>query len=251
MNRFASFAKAAPWLLMSLALIGVTYVAFNPEAPVDPLARQQVNAITEAVNGLPKVNASVGQPPDEAWISERVINLPEDGGQWGYIFIRDGSPESQRVADEMNKTPRLQSLVSQTHFYELDPGHPWVQQHRRGYPLPLLLLQRPSIESGGTNAYTRVYEQWGSGIPADGERLADDIAKMIARPCPKPGPTPTPQPAPQPTPPPNNVPLVPLAPDEVAPPPEEEDGLEWLIYALIAAGGLGGAGLGVKREFSN
>ena len=181
MNRFAPFAKAAPWLLMSLALIGVAYVAFNPEAPVDPLARQQVNAITDAVNGLPRPQASVGQPPDEAWISERVINLPEDGGMWHTVLVLDNGIESQRLAGEFNTNPRLQSLTSQTKFYQYSQDHWWTRRNRPGYQLPLILVMRPSIETGGTNEFTRVYGEVESSIasqPWIQSRLAELMGKL-------------------------------------------------------------------------
>ena len=240
------YLKALPPLAFAIAIAIVAYAVFNPEPDVDLAARQQANAAVEAVNRLPGPPMTVGQPPDEAWISERVINLPEDGGAWHTVLVLDDSPMSRHVAGLFNTTPRLQSLAAQTKTYQYPPDHWWTQKNRPGYPAPLILVMRPSIEAGGTNDYTRVYEQWGSGIPADGERLADDIAKMIGRPCPRPEPAPTPVPQPLPMPP--VAPVIPMTPD-VAPPPESNE-LEWLIYALIAGGGLGGAGLGIRREFT-
>jgi hypothetical protein len=175
-----------------------------------------------------------------------VIELPEDGGMWHTVLVLDGGPASQRVAEMFNHTPRLQSLSQQTKFYQYGPDHFWTQKNRAGYPLPVILVMRPSIESGGTNDFVRVYEQWGSGIPADGERLADDIAKMVARPCPRPTPTPTPTPIPQP--PPNNVPLIPMTPEEVQPPADQSRSFEWWMYAIIAGGGLFGGWRALKRE---
>lgn len=243
MNRFASLPKALPWLLISAALIGVTYFVFNPDAPVDELAREQASAVTVAVNGLPKQHAEVGTPPDTKWISERVIELPEDGGMWHTVLILDNSLESKRVADEFNKNPRLQSLTTQTKFYQYSPDHWWVQRHRNGYRYPLVLVQRPSIETGGTNDFVRVYESWGQDVPLNGDLLADDIAKMIARPCPNP------QPAPQPAPvtPPNNVPLVPTLTPQDTEPPADQSSWQWWMYAIIAAGGLLGGYRGVKN----
>lgn len=230
------FAKPAIWLAFTAAAILAAYAVMNPEPDdnVDAEARAAIAKLQPPV--------TVGQPPDVLWAGERIINLPEDGSSWHTVLILDNGPASQRIAQEFNTNPRLAGLKNDTKFYQYPPDHWWVQKYRAGYQPPLVLVQRPSVATGGTNDFIRVYEQWGNGLPLTGDILADDIASMVRRPCPRPTPTPTPVPQPQPVQP--VAPVAPVAPEPATiPPPEEND---WLIYALIAGGGLLGAGKELK-----
>jgi len=231
------FAKAAPPLLFAAALMLGFYVFTAADA--GPVV-DRLNDTINTVNSMPRHAASVGQPPDSHHISERIMELPEDGNRWQTVLVLDNSALSHHVAKQFNEDPRLKSLADQTTVYNYHPDHHWVKKNRGGYPVPLVLVQAPTVS--GSNDYQRVYEAWGSALPADSDKLAKDIAVSIRDCRPRPNPTPTPQPQPvQPV-----TPLIPLTPDEAKPPEEDELGL--LFYAIAAAAGIGGAYLGVKKE---
>lgn len=110
---------------------------------------------------------------------ERVIELPEDGDLWQTIVVYDDAKKAGNakwLAAEITTTPRLQSLVAQTQYYEYDPSHWWVKRNHAGDPTPMVMVQ--------TDTGRVIYKAFGEQLPRDGEELADEIEQMIAQCCP-------------------------------------------------------------------
>lgn len=223
--------KAAPFLALTAVVALLAFMQFDGKELIDPPAD------TALAQRLTALEAQAAAP----LVSERVIDLPEDGSLWQTIVIYStpdkSAPADRRLASELATTPRLVSLQAQTKVYELDPRHWWVAQHAAGYPLPCVIVQQPS----GDNRATVAYKADATALPESGEAMADQIARGIADCRPRPNPTPTPAPVnPQPIP--NTIPNI--------GPPEGDEGtneIGWLAYAIIAAAGLGGAYYGVKH----
>lgn len=222
--------KVAPFLLLVAAVGLLAWMQFDGKdmlsvAPPDSTASRLAALEARAV-------------PQEA--RERVINLPEDGHVWQTVIVYATTDKSaasdRRLASAFATTPRLQSLQAQTKVYAYDASHWWVRKHLAGNELPAVLVMQP----GANGTATRAFKASGQNLPLDGEPLADAIAQGIADCRPRPQPQPTPQPTPQPIP--DSVPNL----DEPTE-PEPEDTLGMILYAVIAAAGLGGAYLGVKN----
>lgn len=231
--------KAAPWLVIGVV---VAFLAYSQTA-VPKAVTERLNQTINAVNALPQSSPEVGQPPDSQYISERIMELPEDGNLWHTVLVLDDSPLSRHVERQFATDPRLISLTQQTKVYKYPPNDVWVQKNRAGLPRPSVLVMAPTAV--GSNDYQRVYENWGSGLPADSKKLANDIAVSIRDCRPRPNPTPTPGPNPQPVTP--VTPLIPVTPDEAE--PVDEGGLNRLYLALAAlAGGIGGAFYTARKD---
>jgi len=237
--------SALPFVGIGAALLALPYI-FEPQPKPDTQARQAINTLHAKMESQP---VAVGLPPDTHWAGDRVIELPEDGGQWQTVLVLDQSPLSQHLMAQFNSTPQLRDLWSQTKHYTYSANDPWVQRNRAGYPLPLVLLQRPT-DLNGSNQWERVYESWGSGLPGTGDQLADSIATMIdnsvrKRPCPQPSPTPGPQP-PSPTP---VQPMIPLTPDSDPAKPAEDETSKMIYFLVAGISAAGGALLAAKKAY--
>lgn len=112
-------------------------------------------------------------------ISERIIDLPEDGGLWTSIVVYDDgakSADSRAVASWFATTPRLQSLQAQTKHFAWPASHWWVKQYRPRTPVPFVLLL--------DERHKPVYEAYRGQLPPDGEALADEVEQQITQCCP-------------------------------------------------------------------
>ena len=174
-------------------------------------------------------------------IQERVIDLPEDGGLWYLTLVYPDAegkadPISRRVKTHFTTDPRLASLITQTRFHKVYPGHQTYEYRtKKSFGLSdgqtAVILQQPDG--------TVCYKATGENIPTESNVLADSIAAAIADCRPRPTPQPTPQPVPDQT---------PDIPDTVTPDAAtSEENLAGLLFAAAAAG-IGGAYLAYRSE---
>lgn len=232
MNRIP---KALPILGL---LAGFAMLAFVQFGDGESLTNWQ-NSVAERIEAIQQP-AQSSQP-----VSERVVDLPEDGHLWQTTIVyatEDASDmQSRRLKLAFETEPRLQSLKQQTQFREFGPNSRYnTYQLGRRFALPCVFVHRPNGQPGKSEA---VYRASGDGVPLDAKTLGDEIAVTLAtvsdcRPKPTP---PTPQPSPQPLPDirPNIGPAGPLPSD---------DDLGTLAYVIIAASAAGAAYYGVKKE---
>lgn len=241
--------RAAPILLLCAVVGYLTYSHFTPTiAPPSDGGNtlEWSEAVSERINKLDKSHALLVKRLFEqdsfAPIEERVIELPEDGSLWQTVIVAPQDDASgAHLRQQLRSDPRLVSLQAQTKVYDLSPNHWWVKQRLPGARLPAIVIQRPI---SATEAKV-IYKASGANLPSDSTTLANEIEAAIAdcTDC-RPRPTPTPQPEPETTP--DPIPdLRPPGTPEVQP---ADDNLGILAYAMIAAAGLGGAYLGVKRD---
>lgn len=191
-----------------------------------------VETITSQVNDLMGVTAK-----HDREITERVINLPEDGQAWSTVFVwpeyREADQDSRRLAALFASEPRLQSLLAQTKSFHYTPADPlwrtrYAQQMGGATPQFWLIRPGPNPADG-----TAVYAVSGQALPTTGKDMADGIARNINRICPRPNPGPSPAPGPQP------VTPAPQIPD-ISPPEPIDDPLPlwvWILPVLAAGGG--------------
>lgn len=190
-----------------------------------------VNQITRQVSNL--VGVVTGH---EQLITERVIDLPEDGQTWSSVFVwpenREADPDSRRLAAAFSSEPRLQSLLAQTKVFHYTPSDELYRERfaqSLGTATPQFWLLQPAANPSGGTA---IFAVGGAHIP-DGKTMADGVAKAIAGKCPRPKPTP-------PTPTPPVTPPVPTPPDiGPAPDPVDEALPLWVWVLPVVAGGLG------------
>lgn len=167
-------------------------------------------------------------------VSERIINLPEDGQVWSAVFVwpsnREADPDSRRLAAAFATEPRLQSLLAQTKVHHYTPEDPLFRERyaaAMGTGTPQFWLVKP--EENPAHGQT-IYAVAGGAIPSSGKAMADTIAGAIKRLCPRPKPDPTPTvtvtpPAPQ-------IPTI----DEPEPGPQPDIPLWAWILPIVAAG---------------
>lgn len=237
--------RSAPQLALVAAVAILAYFQLSePQTQTVPgnetewsqALSQRIMALESRPQQLPLMAA--GMP---AAIEERVIELPEDGGNWHTVVVTTPDAYGQRLKQNFENTPQLLALRSQTTYYELPPNHWWVRQHLKGATFPLVLVQRPV---SATDAKV-IYKVSGPDVPGDGAILAGEIAQAIEDCRPRPTPTPTPTPTPAPV---NPDPIPDLRPAVVNPQPAQDEGLGLIAYALIAASGVGGAYFGLKGD---
>lgn len=172
-------------------------------------------------------------------ITERVIDLPEDGQTWSCVFVwpanREADPESRRLAALFASEPRLQSLLAQTKVHHYTPGDPLFQARYAGSmggETPQFWLLKPDENP---SEGTAVYAVAGAAIPRSGRQMADTIAAEITRLCPRPRPKPTPDPVPDPI-----VVTPPVIPNIEPPVEPVDDSLPlwvWILPVLAAGAG--------------
>ena len=169
------------------------------------------------------------------FISDRVINLPEDGMKWYTLIVYSDARATPGTIDEVVKRnfatePRLQSLLRQTRLYETHAQSQMYQERYRqhyGDVFPLVVLQR---EDGFV-----CFESRGSQLNVSGSVLASGIARKINDCKPRPKPTPVPV-TPTPNVPPNITPDVP------------DDGIPFWAWAFPILAGFGGAAFQWRRS---
>ncbi len=179
-------------------------------------------------------------------VTERVIDLPEDGRRWSSVFVwpkdKHADADSRRLAAMFATTPRLQSLLAQTKTFNYTPDSEIYRERfasKAGGRVPQFWLVRPDPDNPSTG--TLIYKVSGSNMPASGDAMADEIAQMIrdkcgtAGPCPRPNPNPNPNPSPDP-----NEPIPDLRPDGDTD-QDEDSGLPGIVYLLPLLFALGGA----------
>lgn len=125
-------------------------------------------------------------------ITERVIDLPEDGQTWSTVFVwpqnREQCPTSRRLASHFASEPRLQSLLAQTRVHHYHPEDPLFRERyaaRMGVTTPQVWILAPDDNpSHGTACY------WSSGsaIPVSPRQMAEAIVAAIRRCRPRPTP---------------------------------------------------------------
>lgn len=194
-----------------------------------------VNQITRQVSNL--VGVVTGH---DQLITERVIDLPEDGQTWSSVFVwpenREADPDSRRLAAAFASEPRLQSLLAQTKVFHYTPSDELfrerfaVSQPIAGMAVPQFWLIAPSENPSRGQV---VYAMDGKHAP-DGKTMAAGVAAAIARHCPRPTPTP-------PTPTPPTPPVTPPTPPDIGPAPDpvDESLPLWVWVLPVVAGGLG------------
>lgn len=193
-----------------------------------------VNQITQQVSAV--VGVVTGH---DQLITERVIDLPEDGQTWSSVFVwpeaREADPQSRRLAAAFAAEPRLQSLLAQTKTFHYTPQDALFRERfagTLGVATPQFWLLQPSDNPSQGQA---IYAVGGNQIP-DGKTMANQVAAAIAGKCPRPKPTP-----PVPTPPtPPVTPPVPTPPDiGPTPDPVDESLPMWVWVLPVLAGGAG------------
>lgn len=128
------------------------------------------------------LEASAAAEKFEKLIRERIIDLPEDGEKWHTTIVYyDPQTEanSAKLAAQFAATPRLQSLLSQTHVHTWTVKDPiWRARYRGEFNgiTPGVIVQNADGDP--------VYKASGTNLPADGEQLAGEIAAAIASTCP-------------------------------------------------------------------
>ena len=116
----------------------------------------------------------------------RIIDLPEDGHLWHTTIVTDNSSSSIAFMKMMNENPRLQSLLDQTQSHYFTPEDRLYKAHYHKYfgdNLPAILVQRPANKDGTSRA---CYKVSGRNIPANADRLADEIQTSVGDCQPKP-----------------------------------------------------------------
>ena len=176
---------------------------------------------------------------------ERVLVLPQDGGQWYLTIYGDAAnPKYQKLQSWLQTHDGLSTLRSQTHYNEYVPTDTRYQRYAASLPGAVCIRLQ---NSKGIVAS----EFWSDNIPLTAEALFVGIKGDLKdktswgclrrRRCPSPTPTPTPTPTPAP------VDTPPVLDEE--PQPEPEPSFPWLIVALAAVVGIGiGVGQGFKEE---
>lgn len=189
---------------------------------------------------------------------ERVINLPNDGGNWYLSLYGDpADPRYQQLKQWFHTNSVLVDFRKQTHYNEISSNHPRYQRYAETMPgLPCIRLQN----SKGIV----VSEFWDDNIPMTDTALVQGIKgdmqdktswgclRRRRNPSPTPAPDTNPTPKPQPVPTPIDTPPK-FEPDpepdpEVEPAPEPKQGFPWLLAFLSAA--IGG-GVGVVQGYQN
>lgn len=170
-------------------------------------------------------------------IRERVVNLPEDGQAWYTTLVLSKSWKEKPLERELvawfGVVPELASLKAQTHYQIVTEG-------TRAHAAEFAKVASPAVivQDAAGKVY---YKASGNGLPADPDRLANEIADCF--PHPKPGPTPGPSPGPGPTPKPDGVPDIrPNRPNTPDGKPSPED-VPWLGVILAALAGAAAAGV--------
>jgi hypothetical protein len=236
--------------------------------PVEFMQPVEISQVSHTVVGKQAEVQSAFASTKSRNIRDHVIQLPEDGGKWQTMVIygeqNRNSALDQRIQTMFASDARLQSLKSQTNYYEMGPLDPYVFSNYPTLPLPAIVVSRPQfatqVDANGqqriynTGHVEAVYRVYKEHIPADADKLARDIqtsldlASTSGRPCPRPTPTPTPTPQPTPQPNPNPPPVIipPSTPDKPAP-EEDKDStvLGWIVVAAVAGVG---AFLALRRE---
>jgi len=191
--------------------------------------------LTTAVNSIgAQVGDLIGLAKSyDREISERILQLPEDGQVWSTVFVwpenREADSHSRRLAALFAAEPRLRSLLAQTkstHYTPSDPLYKTRYAQSMGGSTPQFWLVQPDANPSTGKA---VYAVAGAGIPASGRQMADSIAGAIARICPRPKPVPEPV-APVPVP-------EPVVPDLTPAEPIDDSLPVWVwILPVLAAG---------------
>jgi hypothetical protein len=196
------------------------------------------------------------------YVQERVLELPNDGGNWYLTLYGDpADPEYQELKSWLRTNSVLIDFRKQVHYNEVSNKHPRYQRYAKTMPgLPCIRLQN----SRGVV----VSEFWDDNIPLTGEALVQGIKgdmqdktswgclrrRRNPSPCPTPDTTPTPKPQPVPTPidtPPKFEPD-PEPDPEVKPAPEPTPSFPWLLALLSAViGGTIGVVQGYQDEHLN
>lgn len=118
----------------------------------------------------------------EQMIRERVIELPEDGDKWHTTIVyRDPQTDaaSAKLAAQFAATPRLQSLLAQTHVHTWTAKDPiWRSRYAREFG-----NVAPGVEVQMADG-RMIYKASGTNLPEDGEQLAGEIAAAVASCCP-------------------------------------------------------------------
>lgn len=226
MNDFRKPLALAAGVAIAALLYGLMAQGNQLATTVNQITRQ-VSAVVGVVTGHDQL------------ITERVIDLPEDGQTWSSVFVwpenREADPDSRRLAAAFAAEPRLQSLLAQTKVFHYTPSDEMYRERfaqSLGTATPQFWLLQPAANPSQGEA---VFAVGGSHVP-DGKTMADGVAKAIAGKCPRPRPTP-----PVPTPPtPPVTPPGPTPPDlGPAPDPVDESLPLWVWVLPVVAGGAG------------
>ena len=144
----------------------------------------------------------VSPTPTPDLAGERIVQLPEDGGQWETLVAYETdtftSERDQRLRSMLYNDARLSALRTQTRFVEMGPSNPHLKSSAyANMPRPALVISRPrfdrsvSGEHFNTGIVEPVYRNYGSSLPLTAARLSGQIQGAFDR-CPKPKPTPGP-----------------------------------------------------------
>lgn len=118
----------------------------------------------------------------EKLIRDRVIDLPEDGDKWHTTIVYydpQTEADSAKLAAQFASTPRLQSLLAQTHVHTWTVKDPvWRARYAHEFQniTPGVIVQNADGDP--------VYKASGKNLPKDGEQLANEIAAAISSSCP-------------------------------------------------------------------
>ena len=145
---------------------------------------------------LPDVTPTVPVAVDD--VSQRVVELPEDGGAYHTtLLVHDdwrSRPQDRELVAWFDVEPRLASLKAQTHWHVYPESNPTHRERFAGHAvLPAVFIQK----ADGTVVLSEHAHELRD---ANAKSLGDQVgflfrrtpARIFPRPCPRPEPEPTP-----------------------------------------------------------
>jgi hypothetical protein len=175
--------------------------------------------------------------PANSLISDRVIELPEDGQSYYLTVFTNTNPTPQErvMLSWFQSDTSLASLKAQTHWNHYTPA---LAMYRTRFASAVPENQFPAIMLQGPDQYGNhgkvVFKCASHNIPDSPQALVAMIRNALGRPCPRPDPAPTPTPEPNPNP--NPIPVIPdIGPQPLAPTPPAEEPTNVLGLAAIAS----------------
>ena len=162
---------------------------------------------------------------------ERVVNLPQDSGQWYLTLFGDANtPRYQEVKGWLQTDKQLQHLAAQTHFNSYETSSIRFRE-RYAASVPGLPCVRVQNSKGQV-----VSEWWGPYLPMTSQALYAGIRTDLLNPegfnrCPLRRPCPQPQPQPEPVI--DTPPVIDQPPVEPVPEPSQSKLPPW--WAMLAA----------------
>jgi hypothetical protein len=221
------------WTAMLIVVVVGLIAGLNLGVFEEPLRNDlsnEISTLQKSHNAVAKEVSEVKAIQEEKLLREQVVNLPNDQGWYhsSLVFSNADSPEARRVHSMFETTPRLRSLVAQTHFHVLTFNDRLMKDRPQysaplGQESPMFVFQDPTGKV--------IYKASGANFPPDGEQLADEIVGQINNNCPQCRPR---KPNEPPAPTPNTVPHI----EDTVPAKSKVDGInpDSLVGIVAIAG---------------